>query len=72
MTTFLQRCNEPYLMRNKSVLISFDVFPNVYSPIYYVFKIIHILGSECTRHISYYPIVDLAEPCELYTKYVGP
>ena len=41
----------------ESFLISFNVFLNVYSPIYNVLEIIQnsFLGSkQCTRHISYY------------------
>ena len=41
----------------ESFLIKFDVFPNVYSVVYNVLKVIQkrFLGSDCTRHLSYSP-----------------
>ena len=53
----------------ESVLISLDVFPNVYSVIYYVLKHSQksLLSCQCTHSIP--TILDLAEVCELTIKY---
>ena len=58
----------------KSVLILFDVFPDVYSLIHNFLEVIQkgFLGSECTRHIALaiLPTVGhLAEACELRIRY---
>ena len=53
----------------ESVLISFDIFPNVYPVIYDILEIIRKSFLGCHALTVFPTILDLAEACELKIKY---